>query len=135
MVISLCLLESEKLQMVFLKDEDDPLKADAVIVDEMSMVDILLLHSLMKAVAPGKRLVLVGDPDQLPPVGAGSFLKSQLFRDMVQQQAGIELYMPELPPAYGACVEALRMSDIALEENFYKNFADSYRRVLCSARK
>ena len=68
-------------QMVFLKDEDDPLKADAVIVDEMSMVDILLLHSLMKAVAPGKRLVLVGDPDQLPPVGPGS-----PFSDMLRSQ-------------------------------------------------
>ena len=68
-------------QMVFLKDEDDPLKADAVIVDEMSMVDILLLHSLMKAVAPGKRLILVGDPDQLPPVGPGS-----PFSDMLRSQ-------------------------------------------------
>ncbi len=57
--------------MVFLKDEDDPLKADAIIVDEMSMVDIRLLHSLLQAVVPGKRLVLVGDPDQLPPVGPG----------------------------------------------------------------
>lgn len=74
-----------------------------------------------------------GQPAQV--VGAGSFLKSQLFRDMVQQQAGLELHMPELPPAYGACVEALRMADVALEENFYKKFADSYGRVLCLVRK
>ena len=58
-------------KMVFVRDEDNPLKADAVIVDEMSMVDILLLHSLLKAIPHGKRLILVGDPDQLPPVGPG----------------------------------------------------------------
>ncbi len=59
-------------KMFFLRDEDTPLKADAVIVDEMSMVDIQLLHSLLQAVPHGKRLILVGDPDQLPPVGPGS---------------------------------------------------------------
>ena len=57
--------------MFFAKDESNPLKADAVIVDEMSMVDISLLHSLLKAIPQGRRLVLVGDPDQLPPVGPG----------------------------------------------------------------
>ncbi len=57
--------------MVFARDESNPLKADVVIVDEMSMVDILLLHSLLRAIPGNKRLVLVGDPDQLPPVGPG----------------------------------------------------------------
>ena len=59
-------------QMYFVRDEDNPLKADAVIVDEMSMVDVLLLNNLLKAVPPNARLILVGDPDQLPPVGPGS---------------------------------------------------------------
>ena len=58
-------------QMIFVKDEDDPLKADAVIVDEMSMVDISLLSHLLRAIPSGRRLILVGDPDQLPPVGPG----------------------------------------------------------------
>ena len=58
-------------QMVFGRDEDLPLKADAVIVDEMSMVDVLLLHHLLRAVPQGKRIIMVGDPDQLPPVGPG----------------------------------------------------------------
>ena len=58
-------------KMFFVRDEDSPLKCDAVIVDEMSMVDVQLLHSLLKAVPTGKRLILVGDPDQLPPVGPG----------------------------------------------------------------
>lgn len=58
-------------KMTFVRDEDNPLKADAVIVDEMSMVDVQLLYSLLRAVPEGKRLILVGDPDQLPPVGPG----------------------------------------------------------------
>ena len=58
-------------KMYFGRDEDNPLKADVVIVDEMSMVDIQLLHHLLKAIPQGKRLILVGDPDQLPPVGPG----------------------------------------------------------------
>ena len=57
--------------MFFAKDEDNPLKADVIIVDEMSIVDIQLLCSLLKAIPQGKRLILVGDPDQLPPVGPG----------------------------------------------------------------
>ena len=57
--------------MFFARDEDNPLKCDAVIVDEMSMVDVELLHSLLQAIPQGKRLILVGDPDQLPPVGPG----------------------------------------------------------------
>ena len=57
--------------MIFNRDEDQPLKADAIIVDEMSMVDVRLLDSLLRAIPAGKRLILVGDPDQLPPVGPG----------------------------------------------------------------
>ena len=58
-------------KMEFSRNEDNPLKADVVIVDEMSMVDVQLLHSLLRAIPKGKRLILVGDPDQLPPVGPG----------------------------------------------------------------
>lgn len=58
-------------KMFFAKDASSPLKCDAVIVDEMSMVDISLLHSLLVAIPQGARLIMVGDPDQLPPVGPG----------------------------------------------------------------
>ena len=58
-------------ELFFSKNEEDPLKADAIIVDEMSMVDVLLLHSLLRAIPQRARLILVGDPDQLPPVGPG----------------------------------------------------------------
>lgn len=67
--------------MVFARDEDNPLKADAVIVDEMSMVDVQLLYALLRAIPQGKRLILVGDPDQLPPVGPGF-----PFRDMLRSE-------------------------------------------------
>ncbi len=69
-------------KMVFVRDEDNPLKADVVIVDDMSMVDVQLLHSLLQAVPQGKRVILVGDPDQLPPVGPG-FPFSDMLRSGV----------------------------------------------------
>ena len=65
-------------KMFFAKDASNPLKAEAVIIDEMSMVDVGLLHHLLQAVPPAARLVLVGDPDQLPPVGPGFPFKDML---------------------------------------------------------
>lgn len=59
----------------FERNEQNPLEADVVIVDEMSMVDINLMHSLLKAVAVGTRLILVGDVNQLPSVGPGNVLR------------------------------------------------------------
>ena len=56
--------------MHFDRNEDNPLEADVIIVDEMSMVDINIMNSLLKAIAVGTRLILVGDVDQLPSVGA-----------------------------------------------------------------
>lgn len=61
--------------------EEEPLEGDALIVDECSMIDIVLMHSLMKAVPDGMRLVFVGDIDQLPSVGAGNVL-----RDMIDSE-------------------------------------------------
>ncbi len=69
-------------RLVFAKGEDDPLHADAVIVDETSMVDVPLMAALLSALQGDCRLVLVGDPDQLPSVGAGN-----LFSDLIRSQA------------------------------------------------
>ena len=66
-------------KLFFARDEENPLKTDAVIVDEMSMVDVSLLSSLLQAIPQRARLILVGDPDQLPPVGPGF-----PFRDMLR---------------------------------------------------
>ncbi len=57
------------------KNEDNPLEGDVLIVDECSMIDIILMNSLLKAIPPSMRLVLVGDIDQLPSVGAGNVLR------------------------------------------------------------
>ena len=59
----------------FMRDDENPLEADAIIVDETSMVDIYLMNALLKAIVPGTRLILVGDKDQLPSVGPGNVLK------------------------------------------------------------
>ena len=66
-------------QVTFQKTEKEPLEADAVIVDEMSMVDLSLFSALLRALRPGTRLVLVGDADQLPSVGAGN-----VFSDLIR---------------------------------------------------
>lgn len=59
----------------FMRNRQNPLETDVVIIDEMSMVDLPLMHALLSAIVPGTRLVLVGDVDQLPSVGPGSVLK------------------------------------------------------------
>ena len=65
-------------QLVFAHDEDEPLAADAVIVDETSMVDVPLMRALLSALRGDCRLILVGDPDQLPSVGPGNLLSDLL---------------------------------------------------------
>ena len=62
----------------FERNEQNPLETDVVIIDEMSMVDISLMHALLKAVAVGTRLILVGDVNQLPSVGPGSVLRDTI---------------------------------------------------------
>lgn len=66
----------------FERNAENPLEADVVIIDEMSMVDIFLFQSLLKAIAPGTRLVMVGDVDQLPSVGAG-----EVLHDLIESKA------------------------------------------------
>ena len=68
------LLEYSGEAQAFSRDEDNPIEAGTVIVDETSMVDLFLMRSLLRALRPGARLVLVGDADQLPSVGAGNVL-------------------------------------------------------------
>ncbi len=59
----------------FVKNEDNPIAADFIIVDEMSMVDVTLMRALLRATTPGTKLILVGDADQLPSVGPGNVLR------------------------------------------------------------
>ena len=71
--------DEETGMMSFFHDEDEPLPCDALIVDETSMVDLQLMTALLRALKPKCRLILVGDPDQLPSVGAGN-----LFADLIR---------------------------------------------------
>ncbi|MGV8905486.1 MAG: ATP-dependent RecD-like DNA helicase [Acetobacterium sp.] len=68
----------------FSRDEANPLEVDAIIVDESSMIDILLMDSLLMAIEPGTRLIMVGDADQLPSVGPGNVLKDVIESDAVK---------------------------------------------------
>ena len=72
----------ERGQASFERNEENPLEADVIIIDEMSMVDVFLMHALLRAVSPGTRLILVGDINQLPSVGPGCVLK-----DMIRSEA------------------------------------------------
>lgn len=67
--------DSTEFEARFERNEHNPLEADVIIIDEMSMVDVFLMHALLKAIIPGTRLVLVGDVNQLPSVGPGNVLK------------------------------------------------------------
>lgn len=73
----------ESGEEVFMKDEDEPIDADIIIVDEVSMVDIKLMNNLLSAVKDGTHLILVGDKDQLPSVGAGNVLNDMLKSEML----------------------------------------------------
>lgn len=70
-------------KMHFGRNAEDPLDHDAVIIDEMSMVDILLMNALTEAIVPGTRLILVGDADQLPSVGAGNVLRDIISSEII----------------------------------------------------
>ena len=74
-LLEVAFMSEDSRRQTFNKNEESPLETDVLIVDEVSMVDILLMQSLLKAVAIGTRLILVGDVDQLPSVGAGNVLK------------------------------------------------------------
>lgn len=83
---------------VFERNEKNPLDADALIVDEMSMVDTKLFDSLLRALRPGCRLILVGDTDQLPAVGAG-----RVLHDLIESRA---LPMVELTEVFRQALES-----------------------------
>ena len=78
-------------QVTFQKTEKEPLEAEAVIVDEMSMVDVSLFSALLRALRSGTRLVLVGDADQLPSVGAGN-----VFSDLIRSKKIETVFLREV---------------------------------------
>ena len=75
-------LDDDNTRIRFERNEDNPLETDVIIVDEMSMVDMFIFKSLLLAISPGTRLIMVGDIDQLPSVGPG-----QVLRDLCDSEA------------------------------------------------
>ena len=86
------LLEYSFTEQTFMRDENDPIDADFIIVDEMSMVDVLLMDALLKAVTEDTHIVLVGDADQLPSVGAGNVLQDIIKSGMIHSVCLTEIY-------------------------------------------
>lgn len=74
-LLGLSYLDENSRKQNFEHDEDNPIDADVIITDESSMIDLSLMSSLLKAIVPGTRLIIVGDADQLPSVGAGNVLR------------------------------------------------------------
>ena len=80
-LLELAYIPDDNSKMQYGRNEENPLEADVIIIDEMSMVDLSLMYTLLKAIPIGTRLILVGDKDQLPSVGPGSVLK-----DLIQSE-------------------------------------------------
>jgi exodeoxyribonuclease V alpha subunit len=88
-------LDEERHSVTFRRCQSNPLDVDGVIVDESSMLDVLLMSALMDALSPGTRLILVGDANQLPPVGPGHVLKDIMESQRVPVYALKEIYRQE----------------------------------------
>lgn len=84
-------VSEDDTEEVFSKGEETPLECDVVIIDEASMIDIILMNTLLKAIALGTRIIIVGDVDQLPSVGPGNVL-----RDLIESK----------------CVKVVRLKEI-----------------------
>ncbi|MBR4015571.1 MAG: ATP-dependent RecD-like DNA helicase [Anaerotignum sp.] len=77
-LLGISFVNEDSRRQSFAKNEDDPIEADVIIIDETSMVDIVLMQALLRAVESGSRIIFVGDVDQLPSVGAGNVLKDMI---------------------------------------------------------
>ncbi|MDD2189839.1 MAG: ATP-dependent RecD-like DNA helicase [Eubacteriales bacterium] len=78
--------------MRFGKNSEDPLQYDVIIIDEASMIDIMLMNGLLNAIKPGTRLIVVGDADQLPSVGAGNVLRDMIDSEVINSVKLTEIY-------------------------------------------
>ncbi len=84
--------EGDDVNLTFCVDEENPISQDVIIVDEMSMVDILLMQNLLKAIEVGKRLIMVGDANQLPSVGAGNVLSDMIKSNKINVTCLTEIF-------------------------------------------
>lgn len=83
-LLEISFLQEDSKRQSFERNEDNPIEADVIIIDETSMVDILLMNSLLHAITQGTRLILAGDADQLPSVGPGNVLKDIIKSECIK---------------------------------------------------
>ncbi len=110
--------------VVFGKDEEDELACDALIIDECSMVDITLMHAILKALKPDCRILLVGDADQLPSVGPGN-----VFSDIIRSGVVPTVHLTEIfrQKADSRIVRNAHMIDRGEHPDFNENSGDFFR--------
>lgn len=110
--------------VVFGKDEEDKLACDALIIDECSMVDITLMHAILKALKPDCRILLVGDADQLPSVGPGN-----VFSEIIRSGVVPTVHLTEIfrQKADSRIVRNAHMIDRGEHPDFNENSGDFFR--------
>lgn len=91
--------------------------ACAILQDNAARLALLIKTAAQQHGAPGG------------VIASGGFLKNEMFREMVEMQAGIRMEIPDLPSVYGACVEAMRANGMAIPETFHQKFLDSYQMI------
>ena len=109
-------------ETIFHRDEEEPLKCDAVILDECSMVDITLFQALLRALSKKCRLVLVGDADQLPSVGAGNVFNDIIRSGIVETVRLTEIFRQTATSRIVSCAHMINRGD---HPDFASNTSDS----------
>lgn len=106
----------------FTKDEKDPLAQDVIIVDEVSMVDSILMNALVKAIKPNAQLIMVGDKDQLPSVGAGNVLKDILDSKIIPVCMLTEIYRQDAKSYIITNAHLINCGKMPILDNSSKDF-------------
>ena len=91
-LLELTFLNENSRHQVFNKNEENPIDADLIIIDESSMIDVLLMSSLLNAISYNTRLIIVGDSDQLPSIGAGNVLKDIISSEVIKVAKLTEIF-------------------------------------------
>ena len=107
---------------MFTYNESNPFPADAIIVDEVSMVDIMLMNSLLRAIARGAQLILVGDKDQLPSVGPGNVLSDILSSEVIPVSELTKIYRQEDKSLIISNAHLINQSAMPILDNKSKDF-------------
>lgn len=106
----------------FERNASNPLEADVIIIDEMSMVDLSLMHALLLAVMPGTHLILVGDENQLPSVGAGNVLKDMIHSGCLPVVALSKIFRQEEGSSIVENAHKINKGEPILLDNKSKDF-------------